>query len=150
MFTKDLSFGGVKSKVAGNVFYEEYPAEPAPHVLNGMIFSLFGLYDYVRAVENNKLAVDLFTAGIDSVRNLALEYDIGFWTKYDLYDREIEEKNINPATAHYHNIHIKQMMVLYKITNDDKFKKIIDKWQDYEQNKLNVVRRHFLKFKYLR
>ncbi len=30
----------------GNVCYEEYPGKPTSHVLNGFIFSLWGLHDY--------------------------------------------------------------------------------------------------------
>ncbi len=37
--------GGVLATLDGGPFYEEYPTDPLSHVLNGAIFSLWGLRD---------------------------------------------------------------------------------------------------------
>lgn len=139
---------GITGFYKDNIFYEEYPSEPLNHVLNGMIFALYGIYDYIRVTKND-LAKKIFDDGISSLKAMLPLYDTGFWTTYDLWHLE-SNKAINPATAHYHNIHIKQIMSLYKITKDDYFLKIAQKWQQYENNKINLCRAYWLKYKVIK
>ena len=71
----------------GFVWYEEYPSlenEP-PHVLNGFIFALFGLYDYYKATESEE-ALELFNQGIKTLKEKINLWDMGFWSRYDLTD----------------------------------------------------------------
>ncbi|PIO56549.1 D-glucuronyl C5-epimerase, partial [Teladorsagia circumcincta] len=49
LFEKDASAGGVRNKLFGNDWYEEYPTSPGSYVLNGFIYSLIGLYDFKNA-----------------------------------------------------------------------------------------------------
>ena len=43
---------GVTSKFMGQqVWYEEYPTEPSTFILNGFMYSLFGLYDLWQTAE---------------------------------------------------------------------------------------------------
>ena len=43
--TIDVARGGLRQRLAGGAFLEEYPTRPASHVLNGFMFTLFGLWD---------------------------------------------------------------------------------------------------------
>lgn len=87
-FKVPIEMGGVFYKdKEGLVWYEEYPSlenEP-PHVLNGFIFALFGLYDYYKATESEE-ALELFNQGIKTLKEKINLWDMGFWSRYDLTD----------------------------------------------------------------
>jgi len=92
-FRVPIEMGGVLYKdKEGYVWYEEYPSlekEP-PHVLNGFIFALFGLYDYYKATESEE-ALELFNQGIKTLKEKINLWDMGFWSRYDLislYNKE--------------------------------------------------------------
>jgi len=93
-FEVPLNEGGVKYEdKEGFVWYEEYPATSPPHVLNGFIFALLGLYDFYK-ITRDKKALELFNRGIETIKaNLHL-YDIGFWSTYDLQEYEGEKNFI--------------------------------------------------------
>ena len=149
LFDVDISNGGVKSKYKDYIFYEEYPSLPkAPHVLNGHIFALFGLHEFGRF--GNSKATKLFEIGLETVVKTLEEYDCGFWSKYDLADKVFRNRNINMCTAHYHNIHIKQLEVLFKISGNKVIGSYILKWKGYEGKKLNLIKSYLVKFNYLK
>ena len=56
----------------GYYWHEEYPNPDFCHVLNGMLFSLWGLWDYY-VITDDTFALTLFLAG---VRSIADNYDI--------------------------------------------------------------------------
>ena len=150
VFEIKVESGGILDFYKGNPYYEEYPSKPeAPHVLNGMMFALFGLHEFSRM--GNDRAKQLFDQGIKTLEKTLSEYDLGFWTKYDVADEVFNsERDINSCTAHYHNIHIKQLEVLYNITKNEIIKEYFEKWKRYENNKVNLLRAYFIKLKFLR
>lgn len=150
IFERKIDAGGILDFYKGNPYYEEYPSQPeAPHVLNGMIFALFGLHEFSRL--GNKRAKKIFDEGIVTIENTLKNYDLGFWTKYDVADEVFYgERNINACTAHYHNIHIKQLEVLYKTTGNEVVSQYLIKWKGYEKSKLNLLKAYFIKLKFLR
>ena len=115
--------GGITDTYDGRITYEEYPAQPAPHVLNGMIFALFGLWDLVRAQPDDARAAAIFERGAATVEALLPLYDTGWWSLYDLYHLEAASPR-NPCTAHYHDIHIKQLTVMHAITGRDAVRRV--------------------------
>ncbi|MEI6857765.1 D-glucuronyl C5-epimerase family protein [Psychrilyobacter sp.] len=150
IFKIKVESDGILDFYKENPYYEEYPSKPdAPHVLNGMIFALFGLHEFSRL--GNQRAKELFDQGIKTLENTLSEYDLGFWTKYDVADEVFKVgRNINSCTAHYHNIHIKQLEVLYNITKNEIIKEYFEKWEKYENNKINLLKAYFIKFKFLK
>ena len=107
----NISEGGIKFIDSNkNVWFEEYAILPPPHILNGFIFSLFGIYDYFR-VTQNQAVLDLWTEGIDTLINNIPRYDTAYWSLYNLSQKY-------PATYNYHNLHIKQLNVLSIITKE--------------------------------
>ncbi len=148
VFERKIEAGGILDFYKGYPYYEEYPSQPeAPHVLNGMIFALFGLHEFSR--KGNKRSKKIFDEGIVSIESTLNNYDLGFWTKYDVAD-EVFNRNINACTAHYHNIHIKQLEVLYKATGSEVINKYLIKWKGYEKSKSNLFKAYFIKLKFLR
>ena len=132
VFTVPIERGGISDTYDGNATYEEYPAQPAPHVLNGMIFALFGLWDMARAQPGDPHAKELFERGVASVEAMLPLYDTGWWSLYDLYHRE-RPAPLNPCTTHYHDMHIKQLMALHAITGRELFDVMARRWADYQR-----------------
>ena len=99
-FSVPIERGGITDTYDGRITYEEYPARPAPHVLNGMIFALFGVWDVVRAQPDEGHAAEIFERGAATVEALLPRYDTGWWSLCDLYHLEAATPR-NPCTAHY-------------------------------------------------
>ena len=131
-FAVPLEQGGIVGAFDGWTTYEEYPARPAPHVLNGMIFALFGLWDFVRARGGDAHAAEIFERGVATVEGLLPRYDTGWWSLYDLYHLEVRTPR-NPATAHYHDIHVKQLTALHAITSRQALADVARRWASYEK-----------------
>ena len=131
-FSVPVAQGGITDTYDGRITYEEYPARPAPHVLNGMIFALFGIWDLVRAQPDDARAAELFERGAATVEALLPRYDTGWWSLYDLYHLEAATPR-NPCTAHYHDIHVKQLTVMHAITGRRPFGAFARRWATYQE-----------------
>jgi heparosan-N-sulfate-glucuronate 5-epimerase len=138
-FSVSVERGGITAAYDGRITYEEYPAQPAPHVLNGMIFALFGLWDLIRARPDDTRAAAIFERGASTVEALLPLYDTGWWSLYDLYHLEAASPR-NPCTAHYHDIHIKQLRVMHAITGRDTFAAFARRWAAYENGAAGRLR----------
>lgn len=130
-FEQNVEEGGVQSLVGdGTIFFEEYPSRPATHVLNGFIFSLWGLYDYTIYTKDHD-TIRLFEKGIESLEKNLPRYDLGYWSSYDLYPLY----KIKPiANTFYHKLHIAQLKALYRLTGKDVFLQTARKWEKYQKN----------------
>jgi len=108
-FQVPVKEGGVSyTDKEGFTWYEEYPSNPPSHVLNGFIFSLFGLYDFYKVTGSNE-ALELFNKGVETLENHLYLYDTGWWSTYDLWKYNIGERdytfgfitdNIHPKDSH--------------------------------------------------
>jgi heparosan-N-sulfate-glucuronate 5-epimerase len=143
-FSAPAERGGIADNCDGRITYEEYPAQPAPHVLNGMIFALFGVWDLVRAQAHDERAAAIFEAGVATVEALLPRYDTGWWSLYDLYHLEVASPP-NPCTAHYHDIHVKQLRVMHAITGRDAFGAFARRWAAYENGVAGRLRAYATK-----
>jgi hypothetical protein len=133
-----VSEGGlVAIDEAGNVFYEEWALLPAPHILNGHIFTLFGLYDYYRATGDGR-AHELFEAGADAVRNCLPDYDTGFWSRYSL-DTPRLYNHWTIAAPIYQQVHVDLLRFLYKITGDKIFARYANRWEAQQQTPVSEL-----------
>lgn len=118
--------GGTCVRKDGGLFLEEYPQRPRRSVMNGWIFSLFGLHDL--SLIDTKFASDFAC----SARTLAVhldDYDTGYWSYYDL-----EHRIASPA---YHTLHIAQLQVLGDITGDERFTRKAALYQGYQSKGAN-------------
>ncbi len=132
--------GGVLSSWNGGPFFEEFPSENAAHELNGMIFAMWGLWDYIRSCPNPKMALDLWNMGVDTLCSALPDYDLGYWSAYDLLHKEGRRQFPNVATMHYHWIHIRQLEVMERITSRKEFSITAKRWRSYAQSRLNSLR----------
>jgi len=117
-----------------NLWFEEYVLTEPTHILNGFIWSLWGLHDYWLAT-NNINAKKLFDRGIQTLVNNIHKYDNGIWSKYDLAPTMLP----SIAGAYYHSLHIEQLLVLYNLTGNEIFKEYHDKWSSYQNKMFNKI-----------
>lgn len=154
-FTKDISEGGVAVNLTEeSAFYEEYVAEKPTRVLDGHIFSLWGVYDFVRAIdkENDKeaylLAKEIFDKGIKGLIEALPKYDMGFWALFNRCELE-HYPDKDPCTIGYIRLVNKQLEVLYRITGKEELNKYSRKFSKYDRL-TNIIRMYFIKFKALK
>ncbi|WP_146492377.1 D-glucuronyl C5-epimerase family protein [Vibrio sp. T20] len=119
-------------------FYQEYPGKKESNVLNGMVFCMWGLYDLFD-VTKDKEVKEYFDKGINAVVDKIEEYDINGWSIYDLFHKSTGSP-INYCTAHYHDIHIKQLRVLGSLTNNQALVHKSEVWSsNATKNKLLIA-----------
>jgi len=106
---------------------EEAEATRPSHILNGWIFSLWGLWD-VRVGLNEPDVGPLLDETIACLRARLPEYDVGWWTRYSLYPHPLPDL----AKPFYHRLHIDQMAVLYRLTGISEFGSASRRWASYD------------------
>lgn len=129
-FTKPVSDGGLVNYFNGIAIYEEYPSPlKTVAVLNGFMFSIFGLFDLF-LTNKNQLALELFSNGIISLKKILPYYDLKFWSRYYLFD--YPKKYF--ASYTYHCIMLEQLKVIYLLTGDELFYDYSIKWESYTKS----------------
>ena len=96
--------GGTAVYSGDKLYLEEYPQDKRRGVLNGWIFSAFGLYDIQILDSSYK---KYFIKTCDALGRELSNYNAGYWSYYDL------EKHI--ASPAYHRLHAAQLNVLNEL-----------------------------------
>ena len=106
------------------LWLEEYPSATPTHVLNGLNFALFGLYDYER-LTRDPAALDLLRGALRTVRSFGTTFRVpGGISYYDLVHRT--------RFAHYHLIHTWQLRSLAAMSGDPWYGSLAAAyWRDY-------------------
>ncbi len=133
-FHIDVSDGGVTSREGGQPFYEEYPSDPCHHVFNGFLYAMWGLQDLVR-LDGNAEARELYDAGLATYIDWLPRFDTGYWSLYHLSGGAP-----NPATIHYHRLHLDQLEVMHALTGEQVFEDYRQRWQGYLNGRFNALR----------
>lgn len=115
--------GGTSRYNGEDITFEE--VSTISTVLNGMIFSIWGLYDLYILTENKEIASYL-DKSIKTLERILYKYDRGYWSNYDL------EGNI--ASPFYHNLHIEQLKVMYDLFGNFIFKDTYLRWESYQHS----------------
>ena len=111
-----------------------------PGILNHHIFSMFGLFDYCIACPSDDRANKALIDSIISLKKNLNIYDTGWWSLYDNYKVD-GIRRFNPATRHYHQIHVSQLLAVYYFTGDKYFLEMSLKFQKYDTvlNRLKML-----------
>jgi D-glucuronyl C5-epimerase C-terminus len=119
-FTVGVNRGGVLDRITSIdvPWYEEYPTEPTNHVLNGMIFAVWGLKDLAFSSACPQ-ARELYEAGIESIVRALPLFDTGYWSWYSISD--IDRPYV--ASMGYHNLHVALLEALFQQTRRDVFRR---------------------------
>lgn len=125
----DVERGGTSVREDSGLFLEEYPQSPRRSVMNGWVFSLFGLYDASLVEPSFK---EDFQRSADTLARHLDDYDAGYWSLYDL-----EGRIASPA---YHTLHVAQLRTMAQITGDGRFAEKAAQFEQYGRRRLNRVR----------
>lgn len=120
------------------MIFQEYVSKDNLSVLNGWIFSIFGLYDYCH-ISSEKKYSEILSNSVESLEKNIKKYDRGFWTNYD--------SKGTIASPAYHDIHIMQMKIMYELFGVETFKIYADKWEKYQKSKIKKLIAMLIKFK---
>lgn len=128
--------GGTARIEEQELVLEENPNKPGSAILNGWIFSIFGLYDSLLVFERQEWR-SAFERTISSLEGKLELYDAGYWSFYDL--------NGHLASPFYHGLHIDLLKVLYELCCKEKFLLMSMRWNEYRKAKLKYARAFFTK-----
>ncbi|WP_028776348.1 D-glucuronyl C5-epimerase family protein [Shimazuella kribbensis] len=105
------------------LWFEEYPTETKikhVHVLNGFIFAMYGIYDYYK-LTNVPDAKNYLFGSLTTLQAYGDRFRLpGQKSYYAL--------KYNNTAGNYHNVHIRQLRQLYKITKDTRFNEMADRF----------------------
>lgn len=139
-----VSKGGTLFVKDDNYYFEEYASvdDKRRTVLNGWIFTLFGLYDYL-IIENDMNIRKIFTQSVDTLVRHVDDYDMGYWSFYD--------KTGRIASPAYHQLHIALLQVMADITGEKYLAEKAEIWRGYSNRNWNkyqaIVKKAFQKLK---
>jgi heparosan-N-sulfate-glucuronate 5-epimerase len=135
-FTTPIEDGGVTfTDGDGHRWFEEYIVSPPTHILNGFIWAAWGVYDYWLATKS-VVAHELFEEAINTLRANLENYDLGFWSLYEQSGTRLPMI----ASAFYHRLHIVQLRIMHRLTGEQGFVQVADKWESYTESRLRRAR----------
>lgn len=125
-FEWDIRDGGVSTFIDDDgVFFEEVAVYPAAHILNGHLFALFGLYDYVALTDDMQIAA-LIRRSLNTLQRLIDRFDMGYWSRYDLLHG-------HPGTRFYHSLHVIMLEALARYSGCEYYATLAVGWAGYQQ-----------------
>jgi heparosan-N-sulfate-glucuronate 5-epimerase len=110
----------------GDLWFEEYIVSPPTHILNGFIWASWGVYDYFLATQESA-AQELFARAVETLLHNLDRYDVGFWSLYEQSGTRLPMV----ASLFYHQLHIVQLRVMHRLTGEDAFAQVADRWEGY-------------------
>lgn len=147
-FLFDIENGGVTFiDKEGFYWLEETIVNPPTHILNGVMWSLWGVYDYL-ILTNDQQAKKIFDECVKTLKKKLHKFDIGFWSLYEQAGLRLHMI----ASPFYHRLHIVQLRVMYNLTGDNIFKEYADRWSAYQERILfklaAIIYKSFFKILY--
>lgn len=113
-----ISAKGLSSDFNDKLWYEEYGSEEMPaRLLNGFLFSLSGVYDFIKAYDE-EFSQTVFDIGVDSLKSNIGLFDFKFTSRYD-YSPLNQLASTKSGPDIYHELHIFQLGWLSSITEDE-------------------------------
>ena len=120
---KPIAEGGTTEYKGENVIFYEDTDNPV--ILNGWIFSLWGLYDYCKYTKDEEANV-ILQKTLESLKKKLPDFDTKYWSKYD------DGKRI--CSPFYHKLHIAQLNTMHDLFGDHIYKDFADKWEKYQNS----------------
>lgn len=130
-FLRSTAEGGVVfADKQRDPWIEEYLVDPPTHILNGFIWAAWGIYDCFLAT-GDQSASALFSRFTGTLARNLDRYDLGFWSLYEQSGTRL--KMI--ASPFYHRLHIVQLRILQKMTGNEFFSKVAERWEAYTRSR---------------
>ena len=135
-FHVPMKDGGVAfTDESGDLWFEEYIVSPPTHILNGFIWAAWGIYDYFLATKDAS-AQEIFSRAVRTMLHNLDRYDLGFWSLYEQSGTRLPMV----ASPFYHQLHIVQLRVMHRLTGEDAFARVADRWESYSRSRSNRTR----------
>lgn len=135
-FQQPIDKGGVSfTDESGDLWFEEYIVSPPTHILNGFIWALWGVYDYFLATRE-PAAQELFSRGLRTLLHNLDRYDLGFWSLYEQSGTRLPMV----ASRFYHQLHVVQLRVMHRLTDEEAFARVADRWESYARSRAKRTR----------
>lgn len=122
---KPADEGGTCTYTSDGIVLLEYPAKAT--VLNGWIFSAFGLLDCWK-ITKDELYLKAWNAALNGIKKNIARFDAGHWSYYDWSGKY--------ASPFYHELHIALLRAVNELDHDAVFEQYIEKWTKCKENKL--------------
>lgn len=106
------------------VFLYECPKDPL--ILNGWIFSFWGLWDYCLTVPEDTDAKNVLDKTLETMVKWLPKFDLCYWSMYE------DGKRI--CSPFYHKLHVAQLNVMYDLTGREEFKYYANRWDRFQHN----------------
>lgn len=123
-----------------NLWIEEYLVNPPPHILNGFMWALWGVFDFWLA-RAEMSAKRIFESGVETLLHNLARFDTGYWSLYEQSGNEQSRGGLKMlASPFYHRLHIVQLRVMSQLTGDARFAAVAKRWEGYAQCRSNRTR----------
>lgn len=119
-----LEEGGTTKYKGDDAYLMEYTFKGL--VMNGFIFSWWGLYDYVLVTRDHGKYKEALCRTMNSLAKILPKFRCPYWSMYSL-DGLI-------ASPFYHNLHVAQMQAMYQLTGEDIFNEYANRWARQQKN----------------
>lgn len=116
--------GGPTLYNSNGVFLYECPKDPL--ILNGWIFSFWGLWDYCLTLPEDKNAKAVLDKTLSTMVKWLPKFDLSYWSMYE------DGKRI--CSPFYHKLHVAQLNVMYDLTEQETFKYYAERWDKFQHN----------------
>lgn len=124
------------------IFFEEYLSTPNNYTLNGYLFTLVGIYDYLQLLKrigkNDNIVKWYFDKGIETLVHILPYYDLNGFTCYDLGHYFFKKKP--HIGVRYHSIHIYLLHALATVTQEEVISRFANKWYEYTEYSSETMR----------
>ena len=119
--------GGVSATDGGYVWYEETMPPYSPHILNGMVFAMYGALDMATILDDAH-ARHVFDVGVDTLVANIGKYDAGNWSYYN------QATPPGLASRFYNNLHAQLLAELFTVTGREVFRAYSERFAAYASN----------------
>ncbi|MBQ2863817.1 MAG: thioredoxin, partial [Clostridia bacterium] len=120
-----LENGGCTQYVGDEIYLCEHTDPSRTVVLNGWIFSLWSLFDYVKLTSDDAIK-NIYDKTVSTMIAHLSDFDCKYWSLYDLSGRI--------TSPFYHDLHLAQLKVMYDLTGYEDFHRYYQKWSAYSKS----------------
>lgn len=114
-----LEDGGTTEYSDKDIILKEYTHLDT--VMNGWIFALWGLYDWILLTDDNGSYREAYNKTLKTLLRYMPRFTNKYWSMYDLGGKI--------ASPFYHNLHIAQMKAMYILTGETLFNEYAERWE---------------------
>src|SRR3989339_788431 len=132
-FKYEYSEGGFKRiDKNGCIWFEEYPTSKPSYVLNGFIYTIFGILDLYRVTRKEEIN-QLWISCIYTLEVNLKKYDVWYWSVYDQLKKQL--------VSYYYqkNVHVPLMKIMFLLTNKEIFNTYSVKWEHNWNNPIHQI-----------